>query len=156
MWLFHMYSIVCPKCCYFLKKWEWLWAWLNLTFLKNLQQVLMWCNGSCILLMSTVFSMHQVWTEGDACHEYNGLIVKLYSGWICLTANAHTLQCTFHYGRWLQDLDGLGSLHYGSGHGSTCYDFNFAFLVDRRDVLGIFSTRHLKLPWICSQKAKKM
>lgn len=83
---------------------EWLLARLNLTFLsKNCEGSLMWCNGNCVLWVSTVFSMRSVWADGDACHEHNGFIVQRCSGWICLTATGHTLWSSFHYGHWLRD-----------------------------------------------------
>lgn len=76
----------------------------NISLKKKMRWALMWCNGNCILWVSTVFSMHCVWAVRDACHEYNSLIVQRCSGWICLTATVHTPQSSFYYGRWLQDL----------------------------------------------------
>ncbi len=71
---------------------------------KKLRWASAWCNGNCILWVSTVFSMRGVWAERDACHEYNSLIVQRCSGWICLTATGHTPPSSFHYGHWLRDL----------------------------------------------------
>lgn len=80
-------------------------AQLNLTLLPRNGDWL-WHDvmGTVFLWVSTVFSVHGVWAEGDSCHEYNSLIVRRCSGWICLTATGHAPHSSFHYGHWLRDL----------------------------------------------------